>query len=359
MLPEWAECRRMTEALRQKTHVGIIGAGHGGQALLTAFAEMPDVKIVGICDINPDAPGLRQAAAMGVPVFPNAECLLRAGPLDWVINVSNASIEQRFMLSQELGAARIIDGDVANMVWHILTAFLGETAHGPLKELNGSQREALFALAWRVIRDLAGIGQLSYEKYASMAFRDPLTGLYTRRFLMNSLEQGIATARRYGTALSLLFIDLDYFKSVNDSFGHDAGDKVLRRVGGAIARDCRQGDIPARYGGEEFVLLLPHTDAVLARQIAERLCLKVVSEVERPDGRPQTVSIGVATVLPSPANGLAADGPPSRIDLRAQLLKYADRALYEAKGRGRNCVQVVETTLSPQGLVALCAAPAN
>jgi len=359
MFPEWDECELMTEVLRQQTHVGIIGAGHGGQALLTAFAEMPDVKIIGICDINPDAPGLKQAAAMGVPVFANAEHLLRAGRLDWVINVSNASIEQRFLLSQELGAARIIDGDVANMVWHILTAFLGEAAHGPLRDLNAAQREALFALAWRVIRDLAGIGQLSYENFASMAFRDPLTGLYTRRFLMNSLEQGIATARRHGKALSLLFIDLDHFKAVNDRYGHDAGDKVLRLVGGAIARDCRQGDIPARYGGEEFGLVLPNTDAVLARQIAERLCLKVASEVERPDGRPQTVSIGVATVLPSLATGPAADGPPPRIDLRAQLLKHADRALYEAKGRGRNCVQVVETTLSPQGLVALCAAPAN
>jgi acetaldehyde dehydrogenase (acetylating) len=126
MYPVWDECGVMTDDQRRKTRVGIIGAGHGGQALLKAFAEMPDVRIVGICDIKPDAPGLKQAAAMGVPVYGDAAGMLQGGGLDWVFNVSNASTEQRFLLSQELGGARIIDGDVANMVWRILTAFLGE-----------------------------------------------------------------------------------------------------------------------------------------------------------------------------------------------------------------------------------------
>jgi diguanylate cyclase (GGDEF)-like protein len=326
----------MTDDHRQQTRVGIIGAGHGGQALLEAFAEMPDVRIIGICDIEPDAPGLKQAAAMGVPVYGDAASMLRGGGLDWVFNVSNASTEQRFLLSQELGGARIIDGDVANMVWRILTSFVGEASRGPLRDVSGAQREALFALAWRIIRDFADIGQLSHDNFASMAFRDPLTGLYTRRFLMSSLEQGIASARRHGRPLTLLFIDLDYFKSVNDRFGHDVGDKVLRMVGGAIASDCRQGDVAARDGGEEFAIVLPNTDAIQARQIAERLCQKVATEVMRPDGHPQTISIGVATISPSAATGFSPQAPQARLDVRAQLLKHADRAVYEASGEAAN-----------------------
>jgi diguanylate cyclase (GGDEF)-like protein len=303
----WDESAVITDDHRQQTRVGIIGAGHGGQALLEAFAEMPDVRIIGICDIEPDAPGLKQAAAMGGPVYGDAASMLRGGGLDWVFNVSNASTEQRFLLSQELGGARIIDGDVANMVWRILTSFVGEASRGPLRDVSGAQREALFALAWRIIRDFADIGQLSHD----------------------------------------------------NRFGHDIGDKVLRMVGGAIASDCRQGDVAARYGGEEFAIVLPSTDAVQARQIAERLCQKVATEVMRPDGCPQTISIGVATISPSAATGFSPQAQQARLDVRAQLLKHADRAVYEAKGRGRNCVQVVETTILPQGLVALCGEATN
>ncbi len=122
--------------------------------------------------------------------------------------------------------------------------------------------------------------------------------------------------------------------------------------GSAIGQACRQGDIPTRYGGEEFGLVLPNTGAVPGRQIAARSCVKVASEVARPDGWPQTVSIGAATILRSLATGAGADELPSRVDLCAQVLTHADRALCAARDRGRNCVQVVATTWSPQGLVA-------
>jgi diguanylate cyclase (GGDEF)-like protein len=94
--------------------------------------------------------------------------------------------------------------------------------------------------------------------------------------------------------------------------------------------------VAARYGGEEFAIVLPNTDAIQARQIAERLCQKVATEVMRPDGHPQTISIGVATISPSAAPGFSPQAPQARLDVRAQLLKHADRAVYEASGEAAN-----------------------
>ncbi|MBX3705636.1 MAG: diguanylate cyclase [Pseudomonadales bacterium] len=166
------------------------------------------------------------------------------------------------------------------------------------------------------------------QEMETLAHTDPLTGLSNRRYFMQRLHEEIERARRHGHPLSVALLDLDHFKIINDTFGHDAGDQVLRAVARTIFGVKRSSDVAARFGGEEFALLLPETDPAGAARVAERLREAIESLlVPRPAGAPLSVttSIGVAT-LHSPEAGLD------------NLLIRADRALYDAKRAGRNRV---------------------
>ena len=162
---------------------------------------------------------------------------------------------------------------------------------------------------------------------------DGLTGLSNRRHFDEYLELEWRRAMREQAQLSLLMIDVDYFKSFNDTFGHLAGDEALRKVAEAIRNSCaRPSDLPARYGGEEFVLVLPNTSPVGARLVAEKLrqsveAMKIAHNM--PDINSNlTVSIGLATHTPSMGSHCR------------QLILAADKGLYQAKNNGRNQVGV-------------------
>ena len=158
----------------------------------------------------------------------------------------------------------------------------------------------------------------------ALATRDPLTGLLNRREWVRLTEQALLRAQRQGSPLSLLMVDLDHFKNVNDVHGHSAGDEVLRMVASTMADTVRQTDCLARFGGEEFVLLLPDTPAASALMLAERVRLRLA---EAPPAVPDvhvTASIGVATWAPGQEPSLQ------------RLLQQADEAMYEAKRQGRN-----------------------
>jgi diguanylate cyclase (GGDEF)-like protein len=161
---------------------------------------------------------------------------------------------------------------------------------------------------------------------------DMLTGLYTRRHFEWSLEEHCAEAARYNVPLSCLMIDLDHFKDVNDTFGHDMGDVVLREVASLLLHNARDADMVVRYGGEEFVILLPHTDSEGAKVFAERLCQTVAGHDfdAIPDKRRLTISIGVCSAR--------AEGPP----VAKELVKQADQAMYQSKRNGRNQVTCVQ-----------------
>lgn len=163
------------------------------------------------------------------------------------------------------------------------------------------------------------------------ATTDYLTGLYGRRAFFEAARREFARARRNGGTFSILILDLDHFKSVNDSYGHDAGDKALQLVSSVMVRMVRVVDLPARLGGEEFAVLLPETDAAEALGVAERLRLAIAgSDVQSKGGKFRvTASIGVATLSP-------LDQEPDH------LIKAADQALFRAKSRGRNCVEPSE-----------------
>ncbi len=159
---------------------------------------------------------------------------------------------------------------------------------------------------------------------AQQARTDVLTGLLTRRGFEDQTRQVLAAARRGRFPLCVIMFDVDHFKRINDTLGHDVGDLVLQRLAATLRQRLRGSDVLARYGGEEFVALLPDTDLQGARAIAEAMVRAVAQEEHAPYGR-ITISAGVAA------------GLDDKLDMN-ELLHRADAALYEAKGQGRNRV---------------------
>jgi diguanylate cyclase (GGDEF)-like protein len=160
---------------------------------------------------------------------------------------------------------------------------------------------------------------------------DEKTGLYNFREFQRRLREEWQRAERYTVPLSVVFFDLDHFKRVNDTLGHQAGDRVLKEFAMLATGGARANDIAARYGGEEFAVILPHTDGEMAVRVAERI-RRAVAEFEFDAGESPTritVSAGVAT--------LTAKREVSSVD---DLVRAADAALYEAKELGRNRVVV-------------------
>ncbi|HKO56360.1 MAG TPA: diguanylate cyclase [Thermoanaerobaculia bacterium] len=168
------------------------------------------------------------------------------------------------------------------------------------------------------------------EKLLELTVTDPLTGLRNRRAFEKELSVQFERSRRYGRPLSLIIVDVDHFKSINDTWGHGAGDVVLADVAHCVARQTRSSDLVARIGGEEFAVLLPETPLLEALQVAEKIRVAVASVPLRTGSVeiPVTISAGVANV------------PHSEIADAAQLVHAADQALYRAKERGRNRIEM-------------------
>lgn len=170
------------------------------------------------------------------------------------------------------------------------------------------------------------------ERLRNQSIRDPLTGLFNRRHLEESLEREINRAGRAGRPLSLIMLDIDFFKKFNDTHGHDAGDAVLREVATMLASHLRKADIACRYGGEEFTLILPEADAAAACQKAEQLreaAGRLVIQYGRSTVEPISLSLGVACF---PDHGATGES----------LLQAADAALYQSKAAGRDRVMLAQ-----------------
>ncbi len=179
------------------------------------------------------------------------------------------------------------------------------------------------------------------EQLQQQAIRDPLTGLYNRRYLDATLPRELQHADRHGHAVAVVMLDIDHFKRFNDTYGHDAGDTLLREVGSFLQAHTRGEDIACRYGGEEFMLVLPGAslEATLLRTETIRTDIRVLT-VEH-QGQPLagvTASLGVAVF---PGHGTSAD----------ILIRTADQALYQAKRTGRDCVVVAEEAVSPDEMM--------
>lgn len=205
-----------------------------------------------------------------------------------------------------------------------------------LGEITVSRRQAFIENELLVLEYLIGPlvlplrNCIMYHQAILSAHTDPLTGLGSRSALVNTLEREFGIARRLQWPLSLVVIDIDWFKRINDTYGHSMGDVVLRKVADAVRSCLRTTDQCFRYGGEEFVVVLSKTDAQQASEISERIRQAVASLLIVRDSSTITTSVSI---------GVAEAGPE---DDSISLFDQADAALYAAKNAGRNQVMIAE-----------------
>ena len=206
----------------------------------------------------------------------------------------------------------------------------GKRVVEPVRMADGDRVQLGRSIIFKIAVQDALEEQAALRVYGS-SVRDALTGLYNRHFFQDRYDAEFAFARRHGAPLTVMMLDVDFFKSVNDTHGHQAGDAVLRSVGAALKRMTRKEDVTARYGGEEFVLLIRGVPEEHATHGAERLRRGIEAlEIPWQDARLGiTTSIGVATMSTQ-----RVYSSPS------ELLAAADLALYRAKQEGRNRVAV-------------------
>jgi diguanylate cyclase (GGDEF)-like protein len=200
----------------------------------------------------------------------------------------------------------------------------GET---DLELLNAIAPQIAVAIDRTALKSKAG-------EFEQLSVTDPLTGLLNRRYLQNRLAEELNRSKRHRFPMTLMMIDVDRFKSYNDTFGHPAGDEALRIVAGILKENLRGADVAARYGGEEFAVLLPQTTVEEAVQIAER----IRRQIERCSFPHRRVTASI---------GIASSGPD--ISTPDDLIWAADRALYQAKELGRNMVRVFDGNGDPLG----------
>ena len=170
----------------------------------------------------------------------------------------------------------------------------------------------------------------STEKLEQLAFHDNLTGLYNRHYLFEKLSELMALHKRYQEKLSLVMLDLDHFKKVNDSYGHAVGDKTLKAAAKCIMEEIRDTDFGSRYGGEEFIIICPHTGVSDCHEVAERIRIAINNLQSDALGfpGPQTISAGVYEL---------SSGQDASL---MKILNNVDEALYHAKNTGRNKVVI-------------------
>jgi len=287
--------------LRETRHRAvIIGAGQGGVAMIELLLGEEMVTIAAVADTNPEAPGMSLARRHGIPTYGSVEEALRDNAPCVAFNLTHDNAVEQLAV-EILGAGSVVGGLEANLVWRMVTNL-----------------------------------QMAKEELRYHAMHDALTGLYNRRYMGDQLRQGIAQALRYGFVFSVVLLDVDHFKQVNDTYGHAVGDSVLQGVAQSLQQGLRSADTLGRWGGEEFIIALPHTGHEGARQVAEH-CLQRVSAQPMPMGqaglRVMTLSAGVATFDPQILQEVPAEQVVDR------LLALADTRLYAAKAAGRARVE--------------------
>jgi len=276
----------------------ILGAGRGGSSLLDILIHEPLTTIVGIADTCPDTPAMRLARECGIATYADAETAIRACNPCTAFNLTH-DLALDAIAANILGPGSIIGGVEAKLIWTIVTR---------LKTVE--------------------------EKLRFEASHDPLTGISNRRHIMQTLRKDISQSMRYQFPYSIAMLDLDYFKSVNDQYGHVAGDTVLKSVVGAICSTMREADTMGRWGGEEFLFLFPHTIEKHATIAVENWLTLVKSKpVILPDGTAIPVSFSAGVAQLSPVNDHA-----STDEKVENLIHLADQYMYQAKEAGRSCV---------------------
>ena len=175
-------------------------------------------------------------------------------------------------------------------------------------------------------------------KLSQLTMEDPLTGLYNRRYFNQTLKMELERNYRDNRTLALAIIDIDHFKNINDTYGHDGGDAVLRAIASEMKKSIRQSDALTRIGGEEFAIIMPNIRHHLAKEVMERLRRNIESSEILIDGQTINITVSIGTAVSEPNLIISAD----------DLYNLSDRALYQAKHSGRNNVVIYGTPITTQ-----------
>jgi len=292
------ENKSVTRLRDDPSRVVILGAGRGGTAMLETLLEEDLVQVVAVVDIDEHAQGFTLAKEHGVQTYTDVEKAILACAPCVVFNLTgNEMVEE--VAANILGVGGVIGGLEARLMWRMVT------------DLKKAKKDLEF-----------------------QASHDVLTNLVNRRFMLQQVEQELDRCRRYGATCSVVMMDLDDFKQVNDHYGHAAGDEVLKVVTSRIDHHLRGADTLARWGGEEFLVLLPHTSKEEASMAAEK-CLQVIVA--------EDIRLGLSScVQVSFSAGIACfDELKEEGSLKAlvdEILMIADRRLYAAKAKGKACI---------------------
>jgi len=256
------------------------------------------VEIVAMVDHDSGTPGVLRAMAAGIPTFTDVqEALIASAPCVAFNLTGNEMVEA--VAADILGAGGVIGGLEAKLMWRMVS---------DLQETKG--------------------------KLQFQATHDELTGLYNRRHLLEEMERELHAAIRYKVPFSLLLIDLDHFKAVNDTHGHAAGDAVLKHVAAILKDGARASDVVGRWGGEEFLVMLPHCNIDDTLRAANKW-LKSVRSDSIPIGSDKAIYVTFSAGIAMLNDGDASGSIDAVVD---DLLARADERLYAAKDAGRNCV---------------------
>jgi diguanylate cyclase (GGDEF)-like protein len=301
--------RKIMALLVENSAHHVYPAENGNAALALAMEVLPHV-IIAHCDL-PQLDGLELCLALRAT---------EEGRRMHILLMADEHGEEQLSRAYEVGA----DG----------YAPTGISAKGLRTRLFAAQRLVQLQNAWE--KDRAQLRQIAAElavanrRLANAALTDLLTGLSNRRSAMDQLQQAWSAAARSGMPLSVMVIDIDHFKNINDTYGHAAGDTVLREAADTLRTSARRGDSVCRIGGEEFLVICPNTDIKAALQSAERLRTTLERKRMTIGNREQTITASI---------GLAARDA-STVDIDA-LVSAADQALYAAKqaGRNRSCIR--------------------
>jgi len=288
-----------TKRLRDDpSRVIVLGGGRGGLAMLEMLQDEVLATVVAMVDIDEKALGMCKARELGVQTFQDVEtALVTCAPCVAFNLTGNEMVEE--IAAGILGAGGVIGGLEARLMWRMVT---------DLKEAKKN---------------------LEY-----LATHDELTGLCNRRHIMAQLEREVSHAIRYQTDCSLVIIDLDHFKLVNDEHGHLSGDLVLKYVANTLQESVRTSDVLGRWGGEEFLVVLPHTSGKNAVQAVNKWLKTLKSHaIELTDGVKLNVSFS-AGVASFSEKGQCSD----LNECVDAFLELVDNRLYAAKDQGRSCV---------------------
>ena len=325
---------------RQEIRTEAIGSAAAAQLAIERAAEMERLVTFGQALARSlDESSIQNAAVAHIPLLApgrNAWVLVRQGA-DWqpLMSVGDTPPSERARAAERaIGEADPLLGEACDITFAMIVAGmpLGVLGVAPLPPLSDQQRSVLTAAAALLAVSLKN-AELFREVHET-SVRDALTGCYNRTHALEVMNAELRRARRNQLPVSLLMFDLDHFKSINDRYGHLAGDAVLSEVGARMKAVLRGSDLKCRYGGEEFIVMLPDTPLSGAMKVADTMRATLESKPVLWNGQEIsfTASIGATAVTPGEIDPLV-------------VLARADAALYRAKEEGRNCVRVARDTL--------------